>query len=40
MHLILIRYLEKDVFHGYADGVCFITPDVTQFIKLYTGVLN
>ena len=31
------RYLEYQVFKEYADKVCFITPDVTQFIKLYEG---
>ena len=25
------------MFKEYADKVCFITPDVTQFIKLYEG---
>ena len=31
----ICRYLEYDVYHAFADKVCFITPDVTQFIKLY-----
>ena len=31
------RYLEYEVFREHADKVCFITPDVTQFIKLYEG---
>lgn len=25
------------MFKEHADKVCFITPDVTQFIKLYEG---
>lgn len=33
------RYLENEVFKKYADRLCFITPDVTQFIKLYEGEL-
>ena len=32
------RYLEHDVFHQYRELVSFITPDVTQFIKLYEGI--
>ena len=35
--LIITRYLEYEVFKEHADKVCFITPDVTQFIKLYEG---
>ena len=31
------RYLEYVVFKGYAATVCFLTPDVVQFIKLYEG---
>lgn len=31
------RYLEYVVFKDYAAKVCFVTPDVTQFIKLYEG---
>ena len=34
----LPRYLEYRVFRDCADGVGFITPDVTQFIKLYEGL--
>ena len=34
---LLHRYLECEVFSDHADKVCFITPDVTQFIKLYEG---
>lgn len=33
------RYLEYVVFKEQADKVCFVTPDVTQFIKLYGGAL-
>ena len=31
------RYLEYVVFREFSDRVCFVTPDVTQFIKLYEG---
>jgi sentrin-specific protease 8 len=31
------RYLEYVVFKDYAAAVCFLTPDVAQFIKLYEG---
>ena len=34
---VITRYLEYEVFKEHADKVCFITPDVTQFIKLYEG---
>ena len=34
------RYLEKKVFQEYSDRLCLITPDVTQFIKLYEGLLD
>ena len=36
-HFNITRYLEYEVFKEHADKVCFITPDVTQFIKLYEG---
>ena len=35
--LFTTRYLEYEVFQEYANKICFITPDVTQFIKLYEG---
>ncbi len=30
------RYLEYDVYEE-SDKVCFVTPDVVQFMKLYEG---
>ncbi len=35
--LHMCRYLEYNIFNEHSDAVCFITPDVTQFIKLYEG---
>lgn len=32
------RYLEYEMYKECADKVCFVTPDVTQFIKLYEGI--
>ncbi|XP_064400511.1 sentrin-specific protease 8-like isoform X2 [Halichondria panicea] len=31
------EYLEHELFSDNRDQVCFITPDVTQFIKIYNG---
>jgi len=31
--------MEKEVFEGFSQDVQFITPDVTQLIKLYEGDL-
>lgn len=33
----LVRYLERDVFSPYSERVSFLTPDVTQWIKLGQG---
>ena len=33
----LCRYLERIGFKDYAAKVCFVTPDVTQFVKLHEG---
>ena len=35
-----VRYMEKEVFEGFNEDVQFITPDVTQLIKLYEGRAN
>ena len=32
--------MEKEVFEGYNEDVQFVTPDVTQLIKLYEGRAN
>jgi len=32
--------LEYRTFSDFANNICFITPDVTQFIKLYEGYNN
>lgn len=34
---LLNRYMERGVFADFTEDVQFITPDVTQMIKLYEG---
>lgn len=36
----IFRYLEKEVFRDFTEDVQFITPDVTQLIKLYEGTVS
>ena len=33
-----LRYLEQVEFADHKNNVCFITPDVGQFIKLSDGI--
>ncbi len=36
--LCFCRYLGQELFSDSRDRVCLITPDVTQFIKIYNGI--
>ena len=36
----LNRYMEKEVYKDFNEDVQFVTPDVTQLIKLYEGGAN